>query len=169
MAFDKRVLMENEHIVARAKKSNMFLMPPFFWIIVAIVLFVGWDSWFDDDLSRPYVVGAFAVVWAFGFINRLLHNICTELVLTDKRVIKQYGVLRRSVEDVRLLKCGGAVFDQTWLGRLFNYGTVSVLGNGFNLGVSFIEDPLEFSNAVRNQLEVSRSIFERAQQSRENI
>ena len=77
--------------------------------------------------------------------------------------------MHKRVDPAFMRKCGGAVFHQTWLGRLFNYGTVSVLGNGFNLGVSFIEDPLEFSNAVRNQLEVSQSLFERDQQSRENI
>ena len=169
MAFDKRVLMEDEYIVARAKKSNMFLLPPFFWIIVALVLFIGWNSWFESDESRPYVVGAFAAVWALGFVNRLLHQICTELVLTNKRVIKQFGVLRRDVVDVRLLKCGGAVSNQSWIGRMFNYGTVSVLGAGFSLGQSFIEDPFEFSKAVTKQLEVSQSGFALDPQSNENI
>ena len=52
---------------------------------------------------------------------------------------------------------------------MFNYGTVSVLGAGFNLGQSFIEDPFEFSKAVTKQLEVSQSGFALDPQSNENI
>ena len=167
--FNKKVLMADEHIVAVAKKHNMYLMPPFKWILLAIFIFIIWEPLFWTDDYRSVAMTVCVVLWAISFLRRVLINSGAEFVLTDKRIIKQYGVFSRNYVDARLVKCGSAQVSQSWLGRLCDFGDVSITGGGVNMGMSYIAEPFEFSKMITREMEKNQKEFGMESQSREKV
>lgn len=58
---------------------------------------------------------------------------------------------------------------QTWLGRLCNYGYVSITGGGVNMGMGFVAEPFEFSKMITREMERNQKEFGMGDQSREKI
>lgn len=78
-----------------------------------------------------------------GFIRQAT----TELVVTNKRVIGKVGLIRRNSLEIGHAKIESLGVDQNILGRLLNYGTVTIAGTGGNrLPVRSISNPLQFRN-----------------------
>jgi len=54
----------------------------------------------------------------------------TEIVVTDRRVIYVHGFIRRNSIEVHMNQIESVDVDQTLLGRLFDYGDVTIHGTG---------------------------------------
>ncbi len=75
-----------------------------------------------------------------------------KFVVTDRRVIQLSGVLNKDVTDSSLDKVNDVKLDQTFWGRMLNYGDVELL-TASDLGVNkfpTIGDPVRFKNAMVN-------------------
>ena len=57
----------------------------------------------------------------------------TEIAITDKRVIYKRGFINRPTVETNMDKVATVDVDQSVLGRLLNYGTVTVKGNRSDL------------------------------------
>ena len=68
----------------------------------------------------------------------------TELVLTDRRIIAKRGFIRRDTVEMNLGKVESLHVNQGLLGRLLNFGDVTVVGTGSSLEpLRGISRPLE--------------------------
>lgn len=73
----------------------------------------------------------------------------TEMGVTSKRVIRKSGVIMRDTSEIRLSKVESVSVNQGILGRMFGYGTVTIVGTGGNGAVmKGVKDPLRFREAV---------------------
>jgi uncharacterized membrane protein YdbT with pleckstrin-like domain len=54
----------------------------------------------------------------------------TEIVVTDRRVIYVHGFIQRDSVEVHMNQIESVDVDQTLLGRLFDYGDVTIRGTG---------------------------------------
>lgn len=73
----------------------------------------------------------------------------TELGVTDRRVIAKVGLFSREILEVRNEKIEGVQIEQSFFGRMFNYGTLTIRGSGqTEVPISNIVDPLAFRRAV---------------------
>jgi uncharacterized membrane protein YdbT with pleckstrin-like domain len=63
-------------------------------------------------------------------INAVIRHLGTELAMTNERVIAKFGLISRSTFEQQLDRVEGVNLDQSILGRLLNYGTVTVRGVG---------------------------------------
>ena len=78
----------------------------------------------------------------------------TELVLTNRRVIRKHGLIRTSTAEVFLSKVEGISIRQGLFGRLLDYGLVLVRGTGGSTDVfRDIAEPLEFRKRMQNQID----------------
>lgn len=72
----------------------------------------------------------------------------TEMGITSKRIIKKSGVIMRDTSEIRLCKVESISVQQGFLGRIFGYGTVTIVGTGGNGAVmKGVDDPLSFRAA----------------------
>ena len=76
----------------------------------------------------------------------------SEFAVTNKRVIVKVGFISRRTIEINLSKVESVEVNQDVFARLFNYGTILVIGTGgtkepFDL----INDPLAFRRAVQSQ------------------
>jgi len=73
----------------------------------------------------------------------------TEMVVTDRRLIFKTGFISRKTNEIPLSKVESISINQSIMGRLLNYGDISVVGSGATLQCfETVSDPILFKNAI---------------------
>ncbi|WP_244437312.1 PH domain-containing protein [Bacteroides reticulotermitis] len=62
------------------------------------------------------------------------------------------GIISRCAVDLILAKCEGLHIRQSVLGRIFNFGTITVTTGGVTSSYPYIADPLAFRREVNTQI-----------------
>lgn len=87
---------------------------------------------------------------AFILVPPTLAFASSELVVTDRRVLIKTGVVHRLTLEMFIPRIESVGVDQGFLGRMFDYGTVTIRGTGgSDEPFEAIAQPLEFRNAVQ--------------------
>jgi uncharacterized membrane protein YdbT with pleckstrin-like domain len=85
------------------------------------------------------VVGLFFIIWAWVNMRS------TEIAITNRRIIAKFGFIRRSTVEINLEKVEALRVEQTFMGRILNYGTIYISGAGTSVApMKDIADPLVF-------------------------
>jgi uncharacterized membrane protein YdbT with pleckstrin-like domain len=64
------------------------------------------------------------------FIQPILLRYSDEFVITNKRVICKTGIISRRTLEMNLNKIETVNVDQSIFGRMFGYGTITIIGTG---------------------------------------
>jgi uncharacterized membrane protein YdbT with pleckstrin-like domain len=79
------------------------------------------------------------------FIAPALERWSDEFVITDKRVVVKTGLISRKTLEMNLNKIETVNVDQSIFGRIFGYGTISIVGTGGTRETfPYIAKPIEF-------------------------
>ena len=121
--------------------------------IIALVIGLGFLVWHYVEgkanlllLLGAFVFGVTGVVLA---IAAWLKRFGTEVAVTDRRVIYKTGLVKSHTVEMNTEKVERVDVDQSILGRLFGYGSVTVKGMGEAIeSLRDIADPLAFRNAI---------------------
>jgi uncharacterized membrane protein YdbT with pleckstrin-like domain len=98
-----------------------------------------------------YVGLALIAVGALVVVAGLVKRASTELAVTNKRVIAKFGLVSRRTIELNLSKLESIRVDQSVGGRIFNYGSIVVVGTGATLEpIPFIAAPMAFRQAVQS-------------------
>jgi len=96
-----------------------------------------------------------AVLLGFGVLSLAgawLRQWAGEFAVTNRRVIVKLGFISRRTIEINLSKVESVEVNQDIFGRLFNYGTILVIGTGgTHEPFALINDPLAFRRAVQSQ------------------
>ena len=118
------------------------------WIALAALLcaYVG---------LKFYAGWLFAVSGALGLIALALFAVAhikrlsTEIAVTDRRIIFKQGLVRRHTVEMNMTKIESVDVNQSILGRILNYGDVTILGVGEGREtIKTIASPLAFRNFI---------------------
>jgi uncharacterized membrane protein YdbT with pleckstrin-like domain len=93
-----------------------------------------------------------AIVSTIGGVIRVK---TAEYVVTDRRVIGKYGLIRRQSVDVMMTAIAGVSTANSIIGRICGYGTVWINGSGTRRALVAVHNPEAFSHAVYARLEDS--------------
>ncbi|MEN6587684.1 MAG: PH domain-containing protein [Sulfuricella sp.] len=77
-----------------------------------------------------------AILLAAGLaliLSAVIRRQTTELVLTDRRIITKRGLVSRDTVEINLNKVESLHVNQGLMGRILNYGDVTVVGTGASL------------------------------------
>jgi uncharacterized membrane protein YdbT with pleckstrin-like domain len=81
----------------------------------------------------------------------------TELAITNKRIISKSGLVRRSIMELRLDKIESIKVDQSIVGRLLNFGSITIAGTGGDkTPIERIADPLQFQKHFMSAVDTLR-------------
>lgn len=87
------------------------------------------------------------------WILPLVERVTSEYAITNKRVIVKRGLISRRTLELNLQRVESVSVDQSILGRLLGYGTITIIGTGGTREPFHrIAHPLEFRKAVEEQL-----------------
>lgn len=125
----------------------------YLWPMVAVVVGIA-----AAVFAWPYGVAplGLASLWLLvaWFMSRT-----TELAVTSRKVVAKWGFIARSTIEQRLEKVDSVAVDQTFLGRVLNFGNVTVHGTGINATpIKMIADPLAFRRKVEQAIEARRDV-----------
>ena len=74
----------------------------------------------------------------------------SEMVVTDRRVLIKTGIVRRQTAEMFISKVESIAVEQGFLGRMFDFGTVTIRGTGGSEeAFDAIARPLQFRNWVQ--------------------
>jgi uncharacterized membrane protein YdbT with pleckstrin-like domain len=146
-------LLNEEKVVYRTRLHKiLFFWPGLFAIALAVL-----GYWFFTQHQfqlkiAPYLAMACFVLAFLAFLPTYVKYISSEFAVTNKRVIMKVGFIQRQTVETLLQKVEAIEVQQTILGRIFNYGTISVVGTGGTIeSIQMINNPLAFRRAVQEQ------------------
>jgi uncharacterized membrane protein YdbT with pleckstrin-like domain len=92
---------------------------------------------------------ALALVAVVLLIQQWLRWWVTEIAVTDRRVIYKKGLIRRQTNEMNMDKVESVQIDQSILGRMLDYGDVTILGTGEGFEtLRTIANPIELRNSI---------------------
>ena len=118
------------------------------WIVVLVLVFI---SGVMPPLALACWVAAAIVglVALFYTFKAWFHRMTTETDVTNMRVIHKTGFIKRRTFEIALNKVESVDVNQSIMGRIFNYGDVTVNGVGEGREtISTIASPLAFRNSI---------------------
>ena len=145
------ILQPGEKVLYSTNAHWMFYLPAIAAWIAAIVFVV---------LSRMIVAdipvllcltmaGLSALFALYKSFTAWFHRWTTETDVTNLRVVHKTGFIKRQTFEMSLDKVESVDVNQSILGRLLNYGDVSIFGVGEgNKTIDTIASPLEFRNFI---------------------
>ncbi len=69
----------------------------------------------------------------------------SEFVITNKRIVVKTGLIARDTVEMNLSRIETVNVDQSFFGRIFNYGTITIVGTGGTKEEFHnIQDPITF-------------------------
>jgi uncharacterized membrane protein YdbT with pleckstrin-like domain len=87
------------------------------------------------------------------WLSPLIARWSSEFAITNRRIVIKTGWVRRRTIELNIQQVESVNVDQSILGRMLNYGTVTIVGSGGTREVfAYIERPLEFRQAYQHQL-----------------
>jgi hypothetical protein len=139
------VLAEGERIVYRAHISRWkFFLSYLLGVLFVLAGIAAYARRSDIGTDSPIPAAILVVVGILLFLVAVVRRWTTELVLTNRRIITKQGLVARNTVEMNLGKVESLHVNQSLMGRLFDYGDVTVVGTGSSLEpLRGISSPLE--------------------------
>jgi len=145
------ILQPDEKVLYSTNAHWIFYLPAIAAWALAIVLLVLSRTTLSETvvllcLSASVVAAIAALYWtAKGWFHRWT----TETDVTNLRVVHKTGFVKRRTFEMSLDKVESVDVNQSILGRILNYGDVTILGVGEGKEtISTIASPLTFRNYI---------------------
>ena len=145
------ILQPGEKVLYSTNAHWMFYLPAIGARVVAIAFLVlsrlvGTDVLMLVCLSFAAVVALAALYWS---ATAWFHRWTTETDVTNMRIVHKTGFIKRRTFEMSLDKVESVDVNQSIIGRIMNYGDVTIMGVGEGKEtISTIASPLAFRNAI---------------------
>ena len=162
MAYIDELLSRDEQVLYDGRQHTFVLVSNILTEMVLIALLIAAGVAAQRYLNNVSVAGqpgGSVVLLVFGLISVLVlisafldylrwNN--EQYIVTDQRVIQIRGIFNKDVIDSSLDKINDVELRQSWLGRIFDYGTIEIL-TASDVGINEmrkIAHPLDFKRAM---------------------
>jgi membrane protein YdbS with pleckstrin-like domain len=164
MSYARNLLSRGEEVIFESRQ-HWFAVVAQTWpyIVIAVLSFAVliWTSTSDANsvMSILQIASLLALVVSLALIGLKIwawRN--QEFLVTNRRVLKAEGIFNKYMRDSSLEKVNDAHLTQSWIGRIFDFGTLDIL-TAAEEGPSAVEDfvmldePVKFKIAMLNAKE----------------
>jgi hypothetical protein len=145
------ILQPGERVLYSTNAHWIFYFPAIVAWIVAVALFVASRQ---IDIYSIMILclfgsGLVALAALFWTVKGWFHRFTTETDVTNLRVVHKTGFIKRRTFEMALDKVESVDVDQTILGRILNYGDVTIRGVGEGIEtIKTIASPLAFRSSI---------------------
>lgn len=169
MAYVSRVLLPNERIEARPELSRMaqygaptleFLASVALWIAARSAL-MAFAPEFDPTVERvlawSFVIGlaVFTGRFLWRMSVRFMRLVFQEIAVTNRRFMEKSGVLNVSFYSTDLEKIVRVAIEQPLLGRLFDYGDLTIVTVGeVSHTTTGVAQPIRLQQALHSRMNI---------------
>ena len=149
MSYIDKNLLPDERICFRTRKHLIIFFFPVAWTLFSIYL----DTLMKTNIFLAKVAWAPWLVALIYWLYIWLEYITAEFAVTDKRVMMREGFFHLHMNETRLSAISQVNVNQGILGRIFNFGMVSINAFGAYDAFTLIAQPLNFQNQVNQQID----------------
>ena len=145
------ILQPGEKVLYSTNAHWMFYLPAIAaWILALVLLILSRTTTAEGIillcLSASAIVAIVALYWT---VKAWFHRWTTETDVTNLRVVHKTGFIKRRTFEMALDKVESVDVNQSILGRLLDFGDVTILGVGEGKEtISTIASPLAFRNSI---------------------
>jgi uncharacterized membrane protein YdbT with pleckstrin-like domain len=145
------ILQPGEKVLYSTNAHWIFYFPAILaWILVLVLLILSRMTAIDTlvllCLAAAVVAALAALYWT---VKAWFHRWTTETDVTNMRVVHKTGFIKRRTFEMSLDKVESVDVNQSILGRILNYGSVTVRGVGEGAEtIDMIASPLEFRSHI---------------------
>lgn len=157
MGYVESLMAENEKIVIKTRQHWMVLAKSIGVngligiVLIAIAVLV------SAILLNPLgaLVAVLLIIPIGAFLRDYLEWWNEEYMVTNRRVIQAEGIINKHVIDSSLEKVNDVVLDQSFFGRIFDYGNIEIMtaSEGGVNNLHHIISPVKFKTEMLNQKE----------------
>ncbi|HKS17653.1 MAG TPA: PH domain-containing protein [Bradyrhizobium sp.] len=146
------ILQPGEKVLYSTNAHWVFFWPAIaLWVLAAVFLVLSWMVPTGSPLIL--VCWAMAVVVAltalYKTVTAWFHRWTTETDVTNLRVVHKTGFIQRRTFEMSLDKVESVDVNQSIMGRILNYGDVTIMGVGEGKEtIATIASPLAFRNSI---------------------
>lgn len=149
MGYVERHLLAGERVVYKTRLHWVLFVKPALVVLAGVILMVLLRQ--VQDPRWLWIFGAAAaligLVWAFVHYVEVMTS---EFAVTTSRLILKVGLISRYTTELLLAKVESIGVQQGLIGRLLNYGDLTVTGTGGAREVfRRVRDPIGFRNHVQ--------------------
>jgi uncharacterized membrane protein YdbT with pleckstrin-like domain len=145
------ILQPGERVLYSTNAHWIFYFPAIVAWVVALGLFVASRRFdiYSVEMLCLFGSGLVALAALFWTVKGWFHRLTTETDVTNLRVVHKTGFITRKTFEMSLDKVESVDVDQSILGRILNYGNVTIrgVGKGFEK-IDTIASPLDFRNSI---------------------
>jgi uncharacterized membrane protein YdbT with pleckstrin-like domain len=131
MSYVESVLAPGERVVHRAAITHWNY--ELSYLIGALCLIGAAAAVYLDRERGPLIAAVLTVIGVIAILVALIRRGTTELVLTDRRIIAKRGFIARATVEMSLAKVESLHVNQGLVGRMLDFGDVTVVGTGSSL------------------------------------
>jgi uncharacterized membrane protein YdbT with pleckstrin-like domain len=151
MGYVERVLQPEETVIERARIHWWFVWRRALLLFVLAAALAGVALAQSGDTQTGLLAGAAAaaVLALLLAVGPAIQRATTELAVTNRRVIHKTGLIQRHTIEMSRGQVESVDVDQSVMGRIMNFGTITVHGTGSTPEpFRYIADPLRFRSAI---------------------
>lgn len=160
-SYVKKLLAEDEKIVVHAKPHWILMLRGVVFLVAAMLTRIWGPEWVQNGpVSLRHlqidhlVIMIFQWMALFYIFNAMLTMWFTHYVLTNHRLLKVTGILRKHLIGVMLSRVETVDVDQSLLGQWLGYGSICIRGTGGSSAVlPLVHGALAFRQKVLKQLD----------------
>ena len=145
------ILQPGEKVLYSTNAHWIFFLPAIIgWILAgALVVASGFVPAGPSALICLSLAAISAIAALYKTVTAWFHRWTTETDVTNFRVVHKTGFVQRQTFEMSVDKVESVDVNQSILGRILNYGDVTVLGVGEGgKTLDMIASPLSFRNAI---------------------
>lgn len=162
MSYARNLLSRGEEIVFESRQHWFAVLGETWPFVIAAILAFAvliWQTTSPSSLSEPLQILSLVVLLVslgrIGLKAWAWRN--QEFLVTTRRLIKSQGIFNKDMSDSSLEKINDAHLTQSWLGRIFDFGTLDIMtASEESAGIQdyvMLADPVRFKIAMLNQKE----------------
>ncbi len=149
MNYVDSILEPNERVVFRTSLSWTLYAPALSLAVCAVALLILGAGNPRIGVVGLIVAGLLVVIAFVSFARAWLRRWTTEIAVTDRRIILKRGFIRRHTMEMNMQKVESVDVDQTQLGRIFDYGTITIRGTGSSFEtLRMVDSPLRLRSTI---------------------
>lgn len=142
----EKQLIPGEEIIYQAKVHWWIYKRGTIYLLLGLVSFYIAPKW--------TILSIILILQGVRFlIQEIITSCSTAYIITNQRVIFKYGGFRQYMVDVLLPKATMLRFSQGTVGRILNFGGVSVSVSGSKCSFPYMKDPMRFRQVLFNEIQ----------------
>jgi hypothetical protein len=149
MSYVNKVLQPGEQVLRIGHRHWIVYYKAIFFALLALAVF---GFGYENYTYRGYAVvtgGVISAVALIFLVGAWFQQAILEIAVTNKRIIHKTGFIRIHTNEMSVDKVVTVTVDQSILGRLLDYGTVSINGTGQSIeDLREIAAPIDLRNAI---------------------